>query len=376
MGFVPQPVASDGESWLTGWGARIPITLTGWEPTGPDYQVLITVTKRAFMQADFDDIRFTDSDGITLLDYWLEEKVDSNYAVFWVEEDDALDWGTQEVLYLYWGNDEASSLSNGKQTFLLFDDFDDGSINTSIWDTYRSPSETGGEIVLNYGSNGEAIYSDDTFIYGRLKGSFYLGDPPTTYGGRMGFFDSLTGSKENDTSYWQTSPTSMSVYTDDEGGTDVDTIGDFGDAYHLYELCWTSTEVNYYIDDALEATHSNYVPDTENHAIVQAYRAGTTTKADWLFVGLCVATEPTISWGDVEGFDWNDVEEAILNLLVEDPTLVWGHDVFLVLAGLITIPLSTMYLAVNRKNMDTDKLLIFLIAFMVGLGLFIGGIMP
>jgi hypothetical protein len=96
-----------------------------------------------------------------------------------------------------------------------------------------------------------------------------------------------------------------------------------------------------------------------------------------LFVGLCVATEPTISWGDVEGFEWNDVEEATLNLLVEDPTLVWGYDSFLVLAGLALMPISTLYLVKGgKREMSTDKLLIFLILFMVGIGLFVGGIMP
>ena len=34
---------------------------------------------------DFGDIRFTADDGVTLLSYWIEEKVDGDYAVFWVK---------------------------------------------------------------------------------------------------------------------------------------------------------------------------------------------------------------------------------------------------------------------------------------------------
>jgi len=38
-------------------------------------------------KTDFGDIRFTRSDGATLLDYWIEEQVDSNYAIIWIEVD-------------------------------------------------------------------------------------------------------------------------------------------------------------------------------------------------------------------------------------------------------------------------------------------------
>ncbi|NIQ32951.1 MAG: DUF2341 domain-containing protein, partial [Nitrososphaeria archaeon] len=34
---------------------------------------------------DFGDLRFTTNDGQTELDYWIEEKVDGNYALIWVE---------------------------------------------------------------------------------------------------------------------------------------------------------------------------------------------------------------------------------------------------------------------------------------------------
>jgi hypothetical protein len=37
------------------------------------------------MQADFDDIRFTDDDQTTLIDHWREEYTASTSATFWVE---------------------------------------------------------------------------------------------------------------------------------------------------------------------------------------------------------------------------------------------------------------------------------------------------
>jgi hypothetical protein len=81
-------------------------------------------------QPDFDDIRFTDDDGYTLLDYWTESVVESDYATFWVEVEDNLDFDT--TIYMYFGNSTVSSLSNGTATFMYFDDFENG--NFDVWD--------------------------------------------------------------------------------------------------------------------------------------------------------------------------------------------------------------------------------------------------
>jgi len=73
-----------GESWYNAsWTKRKAITVT--ENSGStltNYQVKITVSYDSDMQADFDDIRFTDSDGSALIDYWLELKTDSTTADF------------------------------------------------------------------------------------------------------------------------------------------------------------------------------------------------------------------------------------------------------------------------------------------------------
>jgi len=55
----------------------------------------------------------------------------------------------------------------------------------------------------------------------------------------------------------------------------------------------------------------------------------------------------------------------------------WGLNTGLILAGLVMIPASGMYLVYGgRKKFSTDKMAYALIAFMVGLGLLVGGIMP
>ena len=48
-----------------------------------NYQVQVTVAYDTDMQTDFDDIRFTDSDGVTPLNYSLDSKTDSTWKNAW-----------------------------------------------------------------------------------------------------------------------------------------------------------------------------------------------------------------------------------------------------------------------------------------------------
>ena len=78
-------------------------------------------------QADFDDIRFTSSDGVTLLDYWMESSDDEN-AVFWVRLINNLD-SSSDTIYVYYGNNAVGSISDGISTFpALFTDFEEDTL--------------------------------------------------------------------------------------------------------------------------------------------------------------------------------------------------------------------------------------------------------
>jgi len=81
------------------------------------YQVKIIVDYDSDMQSDFDDIRFVDETESNELDFWLQEKVDSDSAIFWVEEDDSIKT-TKSLCYMYYGNAGASSASCDSTTFV------------------------------------------------------------------------------------------------------------------------------------------------------------------------------------------------------------------------------------------------------------------
>ncbi|MFX1351901.1 MAG: DUF2341 domain-containing protein, partial [Promethearchaeota archaeon] len=133
---------TEESNWLTGWSHRKSHTINPASGAGTDYQIRITVNfgagtdngENAYCdsqcRADFGDIRFTDDDGVTELDYWMEEKVDFNYGVFWVEIRDDLSTSSATI-FMYYGNSTATTISNGPNTFLVFDDFEDG--DTTGW---------------------------------------------------------------------------------------------------------------------------------------------------------------------------------------------------------------------------------------------------
>ena len=72
-------------------------------------------------RADFGDIRFTDSDGITELSYWMEQKVDGDYAVFWVKIPSIPQSPETKTIYIYYGKEDATTTSDGKATFDFFE---------------------------------------------------------------------------------------------------------------------------------------------------------------------------------------------------------------------------------------------------------------
>jgi hypothetical protein len=84
------------------------------------------------MRSDGGDIRFTDSDGVTLLNYWIESGIGTNNTRIWVKVP-SIPPSSKKTIYLYYGNPSATSLSNGDDTFDFFDDFLGTSLDTTKW---------------------------------------------------------------------------------------------------------------------------------------------------------------------------------------------------------------------------------------------------
>jgi len=114
--------------------------------TNPDNgcQVFFNLSYDADMKADFGDVHFTKTDNTTELDYWMEKKVNSDYAWFWVELPSDIESDAHFVMQ--YGDASSTTLSNGANTFEWFDDFTDNVTHT--WESAQG-SETARQWMYN-----------------------------------------------------------------------------------------------------------------------------------------------------------------------------------------------------------------------------------
>jgi len=167
--------------WLSGWSYRKSHEIEGSTAgAGTDYQIRIKVHygsgtdsgEDVYLnekcRSDFGDVRFTSSDGETLLDYWIEEKVDSDYAIFWVEVDSIPASPDTKTIYIYYGKSDATTTSDGLATFIRWDDFDDGySVGDAPksergWSTSGTTSSDTIEIDNNPDGEGKVVHIHET----------------------------------------------------------------------------------------------------------------------------------------------------------------------------------------------------------------------
>ena len=111
--------------WYSGCDAA-PDWFTGYTTATLDLDFLDMLRK---MRTDGGDLRFTEDDGVTKLDYWVETFSWGNYAAVWVEVSIIPAAPDSATIYVYYGNASETSESSGDDTFPFFDDFEDEAID-------------------------------------------------------------------------------------------------------------------------------------------------------------------------------------------------------------------------------------------------------
>jgi hypothetical protein len=137
---------------------RKPITINNTQNSNTltNYQVLVTIDTASLisvgkMRSDCGDIRFTDSDGATVLNYWVESGCNTASTKIWVKVP-SITASSTKTIYLYYGNPSASSTSNGDAVFDFFDDFLGTSLNTTKWGATGAYSIGSSQITITTGS--------------------------------------------------------------------------------------------------------------------------------------------------------------------------------------------------------------------------------
>jgi len=123
--------------WLTGWNKRKSKIVNGTSAGNQtNYQMKLTInfgpgtdTENTIylgenVRTDFGDLRFTLSDGTTLLNYWIESFSPGLNAIVWINIPSIPSSPGNTTIYIYYNNPSSVSTSNASNTFLFFDDFD------------------------------------------------------------------------------------------------------------------------------------------------------------------------------------------------------------------------------------------------------------
>ena len=172
--------------WLSGWGRRKKKTINGTaEGAQTDYQMLIIRVHKdtgtdtgsgnnntiqhvyvgTNIRDDFGDVRFTKADGITLLDYCMEKLVNGSYADF-VFKVDSIPVSPNTVdICVYYDKSDATTTSNGENTFPdFFDHFPGSNLDLTKWDvTLGEPVVENSYVKLTY----DRIETDNDFPMNR-----------------------------------------------------------------------------------------------------------------------------------------------------------------------------------------------------------------
>jgi prepilin-type N-terminal cleavage/methylation domain-containing protein len=127
---------SRGRSTDYSYRRQITINNTSNSNNLTDYQVLVTLDTQSLisagkMRSDCGDIKFTDSDGQTLLNYWLESGCNTTNTRIWVKVL-SIPANSTKTIYVYYGNLGATSASK-------------------MWDNIKHLNIYGG--VFNYNAN-------------------------------------------------------------------------------------------------------------------------------------------------------------------------------------------------------------------------------
>jgi len=319
-------VNAAGENWLTGWSYRKSHQIVGSTAGAQtDYQVRITVYYgsgtdsggnvylNGKCRTDFGDIRFTASDGSTLLAYWIESYTASSSAVFWVKVPSIPASPNTATIYIYYGKSDATTTSNGDATFLFFDDFPGTAVNTTKWTVLSggSVSVSNGELVLTGDGSNRGKVASITFQstdYVRMRVKSRVADASES---------SLLAVLQHDKTYGASSNRPSNGFWHETYGTDFNiykgvsntltkltsvTYDFYPDTnYHILEFVKSGSSMKGYADGVLKTSVSDTTTFSSKYIGLASRERAYATRVDWVFISKYVEPEPSHgSWGGEE----------------------------------------------------------------------------
>jgi hypothetical protein len=306
--------------WLTGWQYRKQINLTGSSGAGTNYPILLKIGESSGASgynfhiegksANFPssknqggDLRFTASDGTTLLDFWVEKVTGTSpnrVAYVWVEV--SADLGSNQSIYCYYRNSSASNYSNGDNTFLLFDDFDGSTLNSSKW-TYGGSYSLSNSILLIGPGNLSFVYSQYSSFQAPIAIESYVRDTSSSGSYTQtwcGFNNYPSGNNAIRIGDWWDK--SYVVYSKVVSGTETRTESSVPEStamnsYNKYKTTYTTSNISYYMNDNLLGSYTSGIPagDMRVSAGTCDSNSVSSVSVDYIFVRKYTSSEPAFS---------------------------------------------------------------------------------
>lgn len=273
-------------TWLNGWLKRRSFDISPSVAIA-GYQYAITIPYYSDMQADFSDIRFTDSDG-NYCPYWIEAKADSSAASVWVKTPKA----STSQIYMYYENPTAVSESNGENVFELFDDFKGNSVNTTKWTCAGNMTYSLSNSVITIdGSN----YANGRMYCNNSYGVDYAWRSRSKWSGNGGscFFGFHSWSQAgNAASIWDTS--GYEGYVGNGTGINSNTTAD--SSWHNIDIIRNSnTSVIFKKDGSAYWSPTTNIPTISLTPSCRQYPIGYSQQHEFILIRKYSSTNPVIS---------------------------------------------------------------------------------
>lgn len=320
------------------WRYRRPIAISNNGNYLPYYQVLIKLNDSNFnfswANDDGTDIRFTDSSGKNPISYWIESwDRENELAYLWVLVSSLPPSPYETTIYLYFGNPDAISGSNGLATFDFFEEFSEFT-GTECDRNQLAQESLQLKKLRNLGedfsivdpdiaqsspwcvlsgtptvSDGKLYLSDGTGVRTNSIQRYYAVGFEATYGlgtGREwgGFIDgagvprTMIGDLTSDVDDLY-----LINYVTGISNNILEGDNDWHNSYHIYELRWNSGRSEGDIDHgASSASTIVQVPTIELPVTFYSYSGSNATlKVDWVYLRQYQFPEPTILMGPDQG---------------------------------------------------------------------------
>ena len=324
---VTLTVQTPSSNWLAGWSYRKQITIDGSSAGAQtNYPMKLTINRSTGADSgatvylgtkcdsDYKDIRFTKSDGATLLDYWIESSTSST-ATMWVELDSIPASPGTANFNLYYGNSEATSASNIKNTFTFADDFDDGTLDAARWTTGGGTggtvTEANGVLTVTAGSSNQKYaasvntYNNAYALHARAKLDSITGCSSYRLIGFVTTMGSYADKLYTTTHRWYYSGANfVAVSGNGSKATQANMNVTADTSYHVSECRrYAASGTNYdrFIMDGGAAVSGSKPTATARYIYINSDEHGKAILVDWIFLRKFVSVEPTwAAWGSEE----------------------------------------------------------------------------